>query len=71
MKFIIVAISPMAVIAQAFLIHHAATVRTVKPIKSQSTGRCVMLKTIGEKIELSTPHKAAHNAIAAMSRLLK
>jgi len=70
-KFMMVAISPMEVMAPNFLIHQAATVRIVNPIKSQSRGRCVMLKTMGEKIELSTPHKAAHNAIAAMSRLLK
>ncbi len=55
MKFMMVAINPIAVIAPNFLIHQAATVRIVNPIKSQSMGRCVILKTIGEKIELSTP----------------
>ena len=70
-KFMMVAMSPMAVMAPVFLIHHAAIVRTVNPMRSQSRGRWVMLKTMGEKIELSTPHRAASIAIAAMSRLLK
>ena len=70
-KFMRVAISPMAVMAPIFLIHHAATVRTVNPMRSHSRGRWVRLKNMGEKIELSTPHRAASIAIAAMSRLLK
>ena len=38
-KFMNVAEIPIAVIAPAFLIHHAAIVNTVNPIKSQSKGR--------------------------------
>lgn len=53
------------------LIHHAARISTEKPIRSQKKGRCVMLKKSGANMKFSTPHKAAHIAIAAMFLVLK
>ena len=71
MKLINVAIRPTAVAAPNFLVHHTAIMRQVKPIKSQTKGRWVTAQKMGETIELSTPHRAAHIEIATMSRLVK
>ena len=71
MKFMMVAMSPMAVTAPSFLIHHAANVKTVKPMRSHRIGKPVRLKITGEKMALSTPHRAAPMAMAAMSRVFR
>ena len=70
-KLIRVAIAPIMVIAPNFFIHHAASISTENPTISQKNGRWVTLKKSGAKMEFITPHKAAHIAIAAMSRVLK
>ncbi len=70
-KLIAVAMSPMAVMAPSFRIHHAASDKTVKPIRSHKIGKPVSRKTMGEKIELRTPQRAAPTAIAATSWLLR
>jgi hypothetical protein len=57
--------------APNFLIHQAAMVSTEKPMRSHKKGRLNMRKNAGAKMEFNTPHKAAHIAIAATSRLLK
>jgi len=71
MKFITVAMIPTADAAPGFLIHQTVSTRTAKPIKSQKRGKPVILKNMGAKIELMTPHNADSKAIAATSRLLK
>ena len=71
MKLIIVAMNPTIVVAPNFLVHHTAIVNSEKPIMSHRKGRPVIRKKIGEKIGLSTPHRAAHMDIAAISRLVK
>jgi hypothetical protein len=68
MKFMPVAIVPIAASAPCLCIDQAAIVSIANPMKSQRMGNPVRLKTIGEKIELSTPHKAAPLAMAAISR---
>jgi hypothetical protein len=70
-KLITVAISPTIVVDPSFLVHQTVSVNAAKPIRSQKKGRPNMVKKIGEKIEFNTPHKAAQNAIAATSLLLK
>ena len=71
MKFMAVAVRPIAVMAPSFPIHQAANVSTEKPIRSQRKGIPVSLKNVGEKMEFNTPQRPAHIAIAANSRLLK
>ena len=70
-KVIIVAIIPVAVTAPNFLIHHKASISEMMPSMSQKNGIWVALQKIGAMYALSTLHRAAHIAIAAMSRLVK
>ncbi len=71
MKFTAVAMRPMAVRAPSLCIHHAATLSTVKPMRSQRIGSPVRLKIMGEKRAFSTPQRAAATAMAATSRVLR
>ena len=70
-KFIAVAMRPTAVAVPNFRVHHTARISDAKPIRSHRKGRWKTWKKIGERVELSTPHKAEQRAITATSRLLK
>ena len=71
MKFMTVAIIPTIDAAPSFLTHQTVRTRTAKPTKSHKSGKPVILKNMGAKIEFITPHNAANNAMAATSRLVK
>jgi len=68
---IIVAITPVTVTTPNFLTHHKASMSEIIPSISQKNGMWVVLQKIGAMYALSTLHRAAHIAIAAMSRLVK
>jgi len=68
---IMVAVIPVTVTAPNFLIHHKASVSEITPNISQKNGILVVLQKIGAMYALSTLHRAAHMAIAAISRLVK
>ena len=70
-KFMIVEIKPIIVIAPNFLIHQAAMISTEKPMRSHKIGSPNIWKKTGESNVLSTPHNAEHMEIAAISRALK
>ncbi len=67
----IVAVIPVMVTAPNFLIHHKASISEMIPSMSQKNGMCVALQKIGAMYAPSTLHRAAHMAIAAISRLVK
>ncbi|MCJ7631101.1 hypothetical protein MUP77_01675, partial [Candidatus Bathyarchaeota archaeon] len=70
-KLMSVAMSPTMVVDPSFLVHHTVRVSAEKPIMSQRMGSPNIWKKIGEKIEFSTPQRAAEKAIAAISLLEK
>ncbi len=67
----IVAVIPVMVTAPNFLIHHKASISEMIPSMSQKNGMWVALQKIGAIYAPSTLHRAAHMAIAAISRLVK
>jgi len=70
-KVMIVAVIPVTVTAPNFLIHHKASISDIIPNMSQKNGMWVVLQKIGAIYAPSTLHRAAHMAIAAISRLVK
>ena len=70
-KVIIVAIIPVSATAPNFLVCHNTKISEITPSVSHKNGRWVALQKIGVIYALNTLHKAANNAIAAMSRLVK
>jgi len=70
-KVIIVAIIPVKITAPNFLTRHKTRIKEIIPNMSHKNGICVALQKIGAMYALNTLHKAADNAIVAMSKLVK
>lgn len=68
---IISAMRPTNVAVPSFPVHHVASIKAEKPIRSQAMGRWNIRKKTGDIVTLSTPHKAAKITIPARSRVWK
>jgi hypothetical protein len=70
-KVMIVAIMPVRVTAPNFLTCHNTKINEMTPSVSHKKGRWVALQKMGVIYALKTLHRAADNAIEAMSRLVR
>lgn len=65
------AMIPVRVVVPSFRAHHVASIKQVKPTRSQKNGRWVICQNIGEIVTFRMDHMAALIAMAPISRLVK
>jgi len=62
---------PVKETAPNFFAHHAINIKETKAKKSHISGVRVISQKMGAKVLFKTAHKAAHDIIATISRVLK